>query len=273
MAAIYVSPLIIGAIWLSLLMTRNAPRIDVPSQNSIVESISLVLTNKAFVILVLLYGVMTLAIAVITAGLPFAALYLILDNGETALSGAASGLGTLSLMFACFVVGAILSQVIWVLLSHRLGKLGALILGLCLYLVLLGTIYMALPSVNVTAIAVLFIFAGFTNGAYQQIPWAMFPDLMDVTRKETGDAIEGAFSAIWLFGQKVANAIAPLFLALVLGVFGWKETTTGFVEQTDSAIEALRFCITLLPAGILLLAILGLALIYRPVATDYLARR
>ena len=176
-------------------------------------------------------------------------------------------------MFACFVIGAILSQVIWVLLSHRMGKFAALVIGLCLYMILLSAIYAALPSVNVTLIAILFILAGFTNGAYQQIPWAMFPDLMDVTRKETGDAIEGAFSAIWLFGQKIANAIAPLFLALVLGMFGWKETTDGFTEQSDGAIEALRLSITLLPAGILLIAILALVVLYRPVAKDYLARR
>ena len=40
MAAIMVAPLIIGAIWLSLLMTRSAPRIDVPSQNSVSPTIA-----------------------------------------------------------------------------------------------------------------------------------------------------------------------------------------------------------------------------------------
>ena len=50
-----------------------------------------------------------------------------------------------------------------------------------------------------------------TNGAYQQISWAIYPDLMDITRSESGNAIEGAFSAVWLFGQKVANAIAEAY--------------------------------------------------------------
>jgi len=198
---------------------------------------------------------------------------LILDNGQSLFSWVASSLGTLALMFACFVVGSLLSQAIWVLLSNRLGKLGALLLGLVIYIVLLIVLYSSLPNVNVTQIAVLFIFAGFTNGSYQQIPWAMFPDLIDVTRKETGDAIEGSFAAVWLFGQKVANAIAPLFLALILGQFGWKETTEGRVNQTDQALEALRFSVTLLPAAIILLSIIGLAVIYRPVARVYLARR
>ena len=68
------------------------------------------------------------------------------------------------------------------------------------------------PSTDVTLMAGMFFLAGMANGSYQQIPWAMYPDLMDLTRNESGEAIEGTFSAIWLFGQKVANALAPLAL-------------------------------------------------------------
>ncbi|MEJ8559865.1 MFS transporter [Yoonia sp. GPGPB17] len=266
MAALLVTPLMVGAVWLSLWSIRKAPRIEQAATVSLSGMFGLVFANKAFVVLVLIYGVMTLAIAMITAGLPFAALYLIVDSGDTMLSGAAEALTTLSLMFATFVVGSILSQAIWVLLSHRLGKVGALILGLSLYMVLLYTLYTMLPSVNVTAIAGMFVLAGMTNGAYQQIPWAIYPDLMDVTRRETGIAIEGAFSAIWLFGQKLANAMAPAVLGLTLAAAGWQETTAGVVAQSDSALNTLQLSITLIPAAILGVAILGLALIYRPMA-------
>jgi len=201
MAALSVTPLMVGAVWLSLWTVRNAPRIETPVTVPALGVIGLVFGNRPFMVLVVLYGVMTLAIAMITAGLPFAALYLIIDSGDTPLSGAAKELTTLSLLFAAFVVGSILSQAIWVLLSHRIGKLPALVVGLGLYVVLLFALYAALPSVNVTAIAGMFILAGMTNGAYQQIPWAMYPDLMDVTRRETGAAIEGAFSAVGFSGK------------------------------------------------------------------------
>ena len=266
MAALAVMPLMVGAIWLSLWSVRKAPRIETPATVNLAGMFGLVFTNRAFVVLVLLYGVMTLAIAMITAGLPFAALYLIVDSGETLLSGAAQALTTLSLLFAAFVVGSILSQAVWVLLSHRLGKLGALVLGLALYVVVLFGLNALLPSVNVTAIAGMFILAGMTNGAYQQIPWAMYPDLMDVTRRETGVAIEGAFSAIWLFGQKLANAAAPAVLGLMLAAAGWQESVSGVVPQTEAALAALLSAITFIPALILGLAILGLVLIYRPMA-------
>jgi GPH family glycoside/pentoside/hexuronide:cation symporter len=265
-AAMAVTPLIVGAIWLSLWATRNTPRIAQAATVDIRSMFGLVFANRAFMVLVVLYGVMTLAIALITAGLPFAAIYLIVDSGDTAFSGAAKALSTLSLMFAAFVVGSILSQAGWVFASGRMGKVGALVLGLCLYAALLYALYTALPSVNVTAIAGLFVLAGMTNGAYQQIPWAMYPDLMDVTRAQSGAAIEGAFSAIWLFGQKLANAIAPAVLGFILAWAGWQESTGEIVTQSSGALNALQVSITLIPAAILLLGVVGLVAVYRPMA-------
>jgi len=262
-AAIMVSPIIVFAIWGSLWTTRKAPKIMHPSRINIFYMAGLVWGNRSFISLVVLYGVMTLAIALITAGLPFAALYLILDSGDTALSPIAATLGTLSLMFAAFVLGSILSQAIWVWVSGRFGKTPALVGGLMCYIVLLGVIYLSLPSLNVTMVAGLFLIAGITNGAYQQIPWAMYPDLMDETRASSGEAIEGAFSAIWLFGQKVANALAPSLLAFILAVYGWQETDQGVTKQTPEAIGALQNAITLVPAGILCLAVLGLLFVYK----------
>ena len=262
-AAIIVSPIIVFSIWGSLWTTRKAPKIMHPSRINIFYMAGLVWGNRSFISLVVLYGVMTLAIALITAGLPFAALYLILDSGDTALSPIAATLGTLSLMFAAFVLGSILSQAIWVWVSGRFGKTPALVGGLMCYIVLLGVIYLSLPSLNVTMVAGLFLIAGITNGAYQQIPWAMYPDLMDETRASSGEAIEGAFSAIWLFGQKVANALAPSLLAFILAVYGWQETDQGVTKQTPEAIGALQNAITLVPAGILCLAVLGLLFVYK----------
>ncbi|MEO0676579.1 MAG: MFS transporter [Pseudomonadota bacterium] len=271
-AALIVAPVIIGAVWLSCLFTRRAPRISVPSSVSPVRMMGLVLKNRAFVVLALLYGVMTFSVALITAGLAFAVLYLIEDAGGTPLSGLAGALGALSLLLGMFVFGSILSQVVWVLMSHRFGKTVALCLGLAAYIALLLGLYSALPSTNVTTVALLFLIAGFTNGAYQQIPWAMYPDLMDVTREETGEAIEGAFSAIWLFGQKLANALAPGAMGLILALWGWQSTTEGRVEQLPEAVDALHYAMTLVPAAIFVVSILALLTIYRPMAARVIAR-
>ncbi|MFL2794386.1 MAG: MFS transporter [Paracoccaceae bacterium] len=263
-AAICVAPLIILSIWFSVFFTRNAPRTLVPSQQNFSYILKLVLANRAFVTLVILYGIMTLAIALITAGLPFAAMYLIMDDGNSLLSGVAKGLGTLSLMFAAFVIGSIISQALWVKLSNLYGKVAAQLIGILCYIALLIFIFFSLPNYNVTLIAGLFILAGMTNGSYQQIPWALYPDLMDVTREKSGESIEGAFSAVWLFGQKVANAFSPLILGFILSLYGWKETTEGITKQTDAALNTLQTSITLIPAAILGLAGILLFSIYLP---------
>lgn len=263
-AALTVSPLIIGAIWFSVFATRKAPQIAQPSSVRPLHMVRLVMANRAFVMLAVLYGVMTLAVALITAGLPFAALYLVQDSGDTPLSAVARALTVLSLMFAAFTIGSTLSQAGWVYASARLGKLGALVLGLMAYILLLFGLYAVLPSENVTIVAGMFVLAGMTNGSYQQIPWAIYPDLMDVTRARSGEAIEGAFSAIWLFGQKAANALAPLVLGAILGAYGWIETTQGTVAQPADALNALHVSLTLIPAGILAVAILCLLSLYRP---------
>ena len=263
-ATICIAPLIILSIWFSVFFTRKTPRTLVPSQQNFSYILRLVLSNRAFITLVILYGIMTLAIALITAGLPFAAMYLILDDGNSLLSGVAKGLGTLSLMFAAFVLGSILNQAMWVRLSNLYGKVAAQIIGIVCYIALLIFIFFSLPNYNVTLIAGLFILAGMTNGSYQQIPWALYPDLMDVTREETGESIEGAFSAVWLFGQKVANAISPLVLGFILSMYGWKETTEGITKQSDSALNTLQTSITLIPATILAIAGILLVSLYLP---------
>lgn len=269
-AVLMVSPVVVGAIWAMLVFTRNAPKLRDPAEGNFRDVLGLVMGNRAFMILVFFYGVLTLGVAMIAAGLQLASLYLIVDDGQSPLSGLAGALGIFSTLFAMFIIGSVISQYVWVKLSAALGKLGAILLGIALYVGVLAAIWVHLPAPSVTIMALLFLGAGFTNGAYQQIPWAMYPDLMDVTRAQTGEAIEGAFSAVWLFGQKVANAIAPLILGLVLSASGWQESTSGVVAQNASALDALKLSVTLIPAAILAVAAVGLAVIYRPAASRVL---
>ena len=59
-------------------------------------------------------------------------------------------------------------------------------------------------------------------------------------------------SGFWLLGQKVGNAIAPLFFTQILAAYGWIATQDGgaSVDQPDAAVAALRWSLTLVPAGL-----------------------
>lgn len=271
-AVMIVSPVVVLTIWGMLFATRRAPQIAAPAVEGFGTVLRLVLGNRAFAVLVVLYGVLTLGVALIAAGLQLAALYLMADDGGP-LSGLTAALGIFSTLFAMFILGAVLSQYLWVRACARWGKLSALLGGMVSYILVLLAIWASLPATGITVMALLFLAAGAANGAYQQIPWAMYPDLMDVTRRDSGTAIEGAFSAVWLFGQKVANAIAPLLLGLILSAAGWQASSSGVVHQTPQALDALRIALTLVPAGIFALGIVALQLAYRPVARHVASHR
>ena len=271
-AVLVVAPVVVMTIWGMLAATRRAPQIATPATEGFGTVLRLVLANRPFAVLVLLYGVLTLGVALIAAGLQLAALYLMTD-APGPLSWLTGALGIFSTLFAMFILGSVISQFPWVRASVRWGKVSALMLGLGLYVVVLAGVWASLPATGVTAMAGLFLLAGAANGAYQQIPWAMYPDLMDVTRAAEGTAIEGAFSAVWLFGQKVANALAPLALGLILQAAGWQASAAGVVAQSDAALGALRVALTLVPAAVFVLGGAGLWWIYRPLARHVASHR
>ncbi|KPP84971.1 MAG: ABC-type zinc uptake system permease component ZnuB [Rhodobacteraceae bacterium HLUCCA08] len=266
LGAALMAPVIVAAIWGMLWATRDAPKIAEATALRPISAARLVLGNRPFALLVLLYAIMTLSVALIAAGLKFAADYLIGDSAGGPLGGLIGGLGVFSALFAMFILGAVASQAFWAWASLRWGKLTALAAGLVLYALVLGATYFVLPAEGAGLMALMFFGAGIANGAYQQIPWAMYPDHMDITRDASGEALEGGFAAVWLFGQKVSNALGPALLGIILAGAGWQESTGGRVDQSPEALEALRRAMTIWPAGFFLVALVGLVLIYRPVA-------
>ncbi|MEM1233536.1 MAG: MFS transporter [Pseudomonadota bacterium] len=271
-AVIMIAPLVLLSIWASLFFTRNTPRIEKPSSVSPSRMLAFVFGNRPFIVLVVLYGIMTMSIAQITAGMPFAAKYLVSDGAGSPAGTVGGGLPILTLLFAPFVIGAMISQPLWATISIRASKLTAILSGVVFYCIVLFGLWLALPSSSLPVMVALMLAAGIANGAYQAVPWAMYPDLMDVTRAETGEAIEGAFSAVWLFGQKVANALAPAVLGAIIAARGWQETTEGVVDQTPEALSALEGAMTIVPIAIFVVAIIGFVFVYRPMAARFLAR-
>lgn len=265
-AALILSPLIIGPIWIAAIASLGAPRVETPGNTPVKVQVAAVWRNKPFIWLAAVYGFLTLGIAIMTAGIPFAALYLVTDNGASLFSGMASGLGNQALMFLLFVIGSILSQPLWLVLSKRLGKPMALVIGTICYAIALTALFAILPGTDLTLVCLIILMVGVFNGAYQQIPWALMPDLIDLTTKSEGKNLEGVFAASWLFGQKVAGALGPAILGLALASAGWIEASGGFVAQSPEAISTLRWVMTLLPALLLLATAITYALTFKKVA-------
>ncbi|MDB2403556.1 MFS transporter, partial [bacterium] len=89
-----------------------------------------------------------------------------------------------------------------------------------------------------------------------QLPWSMMPDLVDWSARRENFKVEGAFSGLWLLGQKVGNALAPLVLGQLLALYGWISSTNGGdVTQLPEAVDALRWALTLIPAGLMFISV------------------
>jgi len=156
------------------------------------------------------------------------------------------------------------SQIIWVTLSKAIGKQATLITGILYYGVVLVGFYLVLPTSEGIAAGVtnlgmitLFVFLiGAANGCYQQLPWSMMPDLVDWSVERESFNVAGSFSGLWLLGQKVGNAIAPLVFGQLLALYGWVATTNGGeATQLPEAVNALRWSLTLIPAGLMFISV------------------
>ena len=263
MAAIVFAPIVVVTIWIGTFATYPFRVSEPPVSMPYMDQIRLAWKNHRFVALVIIYGVQTLGISIITAGIPFAADDLIRVTDSSVVKGLYV-LGAFSTMFALFVLGSMVSQPIWALLSSRLGKGTTFMVGIGLYVVVLVAFYFVLPSAamlnsgitNLGLITIFIFLVGVSNGCYQQLPWAIMPDLVDYSNDQGEEAVAGVFSGLWLLGQKIGNALGPLLIGAVLSAYGFIETAAGeVVTQPDAAIDALRWSMTLVPAVLMAVSI------------------
>ena len=258
------APIVIATIWIAAFSTYGRRNTEVTETAAFGRQIQAALRNRRFVVLTLVYGVQTFGIAFITIGIPFAAAELIISSGATGILATVWILGSFSTAFALFILGSMASQIIWVTLSKAIGKQATLITGILYYGVVLVGFYLVLPTSEGIAAGVtnlgmitLFVFLiGAANGCYQQLPWSMMPDLVDWSVERESFNVAGSFSGLWLLGQKVGNAIAPLVFGQLLALYGWIATTNGGeATQLPEAVNALRWSLTLIPAGLMFISV------------------
>jgi glycoside/pentoside/hexuronide:cation symporter, GPH family len=102
------------------------------------------------------------------------------------------------------------------------------------------------------------VLAGIGFGAISVIPWAIVADVVEADELETGERREGLFAGYLVFMRKLASAFAIFATGQLLEVSGFISSTTGsaFIEQPQSALNAMRFLVTVIPAATLGIALL-----------------
>jgi GPH family glycoside/pentoside/hexuronide:cation symporter len=164
--------------------------------------------------------------------------------------------------FVSLTVGLVLSIAFFsmplnVKLMHTLGKKRTFIAAMAVYAIVLFFISQA-PRGGFTYVLIAALFAGFGYGAVNVIPWAMVADVVEEDELKSGKRREGIYSGYLVFFRKLATAITIFGVTRVLAATGFIETTTGsiqYIEQPESALNALRFLVGIAPAIMLIVAI------------------
>jgi GPH family glycoside/pentoside/hexuronide:cation symporter len=86
------------------------------------------------------------------------------------------------------------------------------------------------------------------------MPWAMLGDVIDEDELETGERREGMYVGFFTFLRKIGGATAVLLMAFTLELSGFVGGLDP-IEQSETALLSIRTMTSLVPMGVLLLAI------------------
>lgn len=191
--------------------------------------------NRPFWLLLGIYGFSWMALLVAPTILP----YFIVNNlhlKESAITNI-----TLILKIATFA-----ALFLWKPLSEQLGKKATFWLGISIWVIgNVGLFY--LQSDQPQWIYLIAILQGIGMAAAYLIPPSMVPEAIDWDELQTGQRREGVFNSIFLFANKMAQALGLFVFGQILSWAGFRESLPA-MEQPESAVFAIALSVVLLPS-------------------------
>ncbi len=232
----------LGAWW----GTRHATFRDTPAPTaSLVEQLRIVARAKDFRTLLIAYVLQALATAAMLAGVDYVA---------RALMGS-SGLSTT--LFLCFVAPALVVTPLWQRVGQRLGKRSAFLIA---SLLLGGGALASLVGMRlgVASLSAAVAVVGVGYAGTQMFPLAMLPDVAAVDAARTGENRAGVFTGVWTAAETFGMALGPLAYAAMLALGGYVSSTDGTAHQPDSALTAMAWGFSVLPAALVAVSLIFL---------------
>ena len=172
--------------------------------------------------------------------------------------------GLSKLILLPFLLSSLGGLWLWSVVSHRGGRLlalrwgGALWTGGCLLVMLLqpldpsiGVLGSTANTVKLLALVLTIVVSGLGASTAYLIPWSLLPDAIDVDPEKPA----GQYSAWMVLAQKVCISAVIALLGVVLSASGYNEALTA-AAQPASAVVAIRLCMGLIPAVLVVLGLL-----------------
>jgi GPH family glycoside/pentoside/hexuronide:cation symporter len=162
-----------------------------------------------------------------------------------------------NLVLATVLTASLLSIPLVLALMRRTDKRTAYLISISFMVVVLvaGAF---LPPGGQNLIFVGAVLAGIGFAAMSIIPWAIVADVVDVDELQTGERREGLYTGYLVFLRKFATGVLVFGVGHLLAAAGYVSTNTGslFIAQPQTALNAMRFLVTVIPAIALTLSLL-----------------
>jgi glycoside/pentoside/hexuronide:cation symporter, GPH family len=200
------------------------------------------LRDRHFLALTAPYLVVAITMNLVLAAMPYYAKYVM---GHPELTSA---------LVAAFMGPAVLAIPLWALVARRFGKQRSLLAAQAAFVA--GSLVLALSTaaaipVVIGSVAVL----GFAFAAMQLLPLSMVPDVIAASGPG-GAASAGSYTGLWTTAEATGGALGPYVFSAILAAGGFVASTADEqITQSSSAVAAVRFGFTLVPAGLMTVAV------------------
>lgn len=213
---------------------------------SIFQGMRVAFSNRAFLLVTIIYLLSWLAIQFVQNNLLLYVKYWI---------GAESSFGMLvmAVQFSAFIF-----LLLWARLSEKLGKKNIYYVGMAFWVVVEVLLFFLQPG-QVNLLFVLAVLAGAGVSIGYLVPWSMVPDVIELDELKTGQRREGVFYGFFVLLQKLGISLGLALSNYILELAGYVNQVAGgpVPVQPPAVLLALRIFVSLAPAVILLLSFLA----------------
>lgn len=152
-------------------------------------------------------------------------------------------------------LATILSASFWVAVGRRIGKRKTAMIATVGQALVNLTWFLAEAGQPLIYAGIRFVFLGFFTSGLILMGLSMLTDTIDYDRRRTGLRREGVLSGLYTSVEKLSFAIAPALAGIYLQASGYIAGGGGSAVQPESAINAIYWLISVVPATLSLLSL------------------
>jgi len=151
-----------------------------------------------------------------------------------------------STLLGIMLITQVLFLPLFVYLGNRISKSKALLIGLCLWAVMMAAGWFLTGDLPNVALYLYAFLLGISISPVGFMPWAILPDITDVDELMTGRRREGIYVGFMTFLRKISAGLALALLGFSLDLANYDPELT-FETQHESAVLAIRILFAVVP--------------------------